>query len=97
MKAAMMEVFSDEIMSIVVTGNVVRIDFGALGHVNAVNAHPVLEFRERVVMPLDGFLRSLGQVDAVIRDLVASGQIKSPSASRGEQMPQTTDMPKRFP
>jgi hypothetical protein len=96
MNPVMTEVFSDEIMSIVVTGNVIRIDFGALGRIGADNSHPALEFRERIVMPLDGFLRSLGHVDTVIRDLVASGQIKPP-ASGETQMRQTADMPKRFP
>ena len=74
------ELFADEIDNISVTGNIVRIDFAALEPVES-GKESALAHRQRVIMPLEGFLRAFGTQEAVVRKLVADGKVtRQPNA-----------------
>lgn len=68
------ELYSDGFANIVVTGTIVRIDLMALAGQDA-QGKPRFEVRRRLVMPLDGFLRSYAMSDDVINKLQKAGVI----------------------
>jgi hypothetical protein len=68
------ELYSDGFANIVVTGTIVRIDLMALVGQDA-EGKPKFEARRRLVMPLDGFLRSYGMADDVVNKLQKAGVI----------------------
>jgi hypothetical protein len=80
------EVFADGIGWIGVHGGVVRIDFFSFATPDAATAHgtatgrtpekePERVVRQRVVMPLDGFIRSLGAMTDLVRKLEEGGML----------------------
>ena len=66
------ELYSDGFANIVVTGSIVRIDLMALAGQDA-QGKPRFEVRRRLVMPLDGFLRSYAMADGVVTKLTKAG------------------------
>lgn len=71
------ELFADGIGDIAVTGSVVRIDFVSLSpNERDAKGNPRAVFRERVIMPLEGFVRMFGAVEQVMHKLVQSGIIE---------------------
>jgi hypothetical protein len=80
------EVFADGIGWIGVHGGVVRIDFFSFAAPDAATAHgmatgrtpekePERVVRQRVVMPLEGFIRSLGAMTDLVRKLEEGGML----------------------
>lgn len=71
------EIFADGIGEIVLSGGMVRMDLVALtGSQRGQDEKPKLEFRQRVVMPPDGFLRSFSAMEDLVRQLVDAGLVK---------------------
>jgi len=68
------ELYSDGFANIVVTGTMVRIDLMALVGQDA-EGKPKFEARRRLVMPLDGFLRSYTMAEDVVGKLQKAGVI----------------------
>ena len=66
------ELYSDGFANIVVTGTIVRIDLMALVGQDA-EGKPRFEARKRLIMPLDGFLRSYAMSDDVVGKLEKAG------------------------
>lgn len=74
------ELFADEISNITVTGNIVRIDFASLEPTEP-GKQDALAHRQRVIMPLEGFLRAFGAQEAVVKKLIADGKVTRQSGS----------------
>ncbi len=71
------EIFADGIGEIVLSGGMVRMDLVALtGSQRDDQKQPQLEFRQRVVMPPDGFLRSFSAMEDLVKQLVKAGLVK---------------------
>ena len=70
------QIFVDQIIDIAVTSGVVRIDMAALSPTErGPDGKPALQFRQRVVMPIDGFLKSEGIIQRMIDVLVTNGVV----------------------
>ncbi|MBF0340407.1 MAG: hypothetical protein HQL95_05515 [Magnetococcales bacterium] len=74
------ETYSDTFGNIVVTGNIVRIELTSLDPTHPDPNNPKLETKARVIMPLDGFLRSYGMCRQVIDKLTESGVLRRTQA-----------------
>ncbi len=71
------EIFADGIGEIVLSGGMVRMDLVALtGSQRDKDEKPQLAFRQRIVMPPDGFLRSFSAMEDLVRQLVDAGLVK---------------------
>jgi hypothetical protein len=76
------ELYADGISEITMTGNVVRIDFVSLSPTERdANNKPKAVFRQRIVMPADGFANSAELMKNVLRGLIESGAVKIQQAS----------------
>ena len=71
------EIFPDGIGEILITGSVVRVDFVSLStSEKGPDGQPKAAFRQRVVMPLEGFIHSLGILEKAKQKLVEDGRIR---------------------
>ncbi len=71
------DVYADGIGEITLTGGMVRIDLVSLSAKNRDDqGRPKLEFRKRVVLPPEGFLRSFSAMEDLVKQLVEAGLIK---------------------
>lgn len=68
------EIFSDGFANIAVTGAIVRIDLMSMVGQDK-DGKPRFEAKERLVMPLDAFLRSYTMADDVINKLMKAGVV----------------------
>jgi hypothetical protein len=85
------DIFADGIGEITLSGGMVRMDFVTLvGSQNDAENKPRLEFRQRVVMPPDGFLRSFSAMENLVKQLMDAGLVK---AREGGEGPVTTNSP----
>jgi hypothetical protein len=85
------EIFADGIGEIVLSGGMVRLDLVALsGSQREASDKPKLEFRQRIVMPPDGFLRSFSAMEDLVRQLVDAGLVK-PRDGAGQNAVRTTE------
>lgn len=72
------EIFADGIGEITLSGGMVRLDLVALvGTQKEQEKPPKLEFRQRIVMPPDGFLRSFSAMENLVKQLIDAGLVKS--------------------
>ena len=73
------QVYSDDIGAISVTGPVVRFDLMVLSPTHATQgdqgAKPELVFQQRVIMPLDAFLRAVSRMQGAVKDMEKRGII----------------------
>jgi hypothetical protein len=75
------EIYADGISEITLTGNVVRIDFVSLSRTERdANNKPKAIFRQRIVMPTDGFANSAVLMNNVLSGLIKSGAVKMQQA-----------------
>ncbi|MEC9094186.1 MAG: hypothetical protein VX438_15865 [Planctomycetota bacterium] len=82
------EVFADGMGEITLSGGMVRIDLVSLSSSKQdEQGKPQLEFRQRIVMPPDGFLRSFSAMEDLVKKLVDAGVVKTRD---GEPQPATT-------
>jgi hypothetical protein len=82
--------FADTIGSITVTGNLVRIDFVSMAAAQPADAKAQRRFEvtERVVLPLDGFLRGMAAQQDIINKMLEAGILKSkPAADAADDKP----------
>ena len=71
------EIFADGIGEITLSGGMVRMDLVTLVGTQQDDANPPkLEFRQRVVMPPDGFLRSFSAMENLVKQLIDAGLVK---------------------
>lgn len=71
------ERFADAIGEIYLTGPLVRMDLVALSTAERDDKNqPKREFRQRIVMPLEGFVRSFALMAQVMQQLEKQGVIK---------------------
>ncbi len=88
------QIFSDGIGTISVIGATVRVDYVALSPTEReANGQPKAVFRQRIVMSVDGFLRSAAKVQEAVQALSKMGaapQVQSwnePAVARPEDVP----------
>ena len=70
------EVFADGMGEISLTGGIVRIDLMSLSSTKNSEGQPLLELRQRIVMPPDGFLRSFNAMEDLMKKLIKAGVVK---------------------
>jgi len=74
---SLQDVYADGIGEITLTGGMVRIDLVSLSAKERdAEGRPRLEFRKRVVLPPEGFLRSFSAMEDLVKQLVDAGLIK---------------------
>ncbi|MEY2632879.1 MAG: hypothetical protein RIR00_1533 [Pseudomonadota bacterium] len=70
-------VFSERIVNLAVTGNLVRLDLAALDQLPTQEGSAgSLEVTHRVTMPIEGFLQSFALQQSLVNKLIADGRIK---------------------
>lgn len=79
----MQTTFSDTILNISITGNLVRIDLGTIAQIQTNDGKQELRAtpNQQVVMPMEGFLRAFSMQEQIIKKLVADGVLKAQPAS----------------
>jgi hypothetical protein len=71
------EIFADGISAVHVTGNIVRIDLFAMQpHLQSKDGKPVFDISRRVIMPLEGYVKSLAVQEQVLQQLIATGKVQ---------------------
>lgn len=68
--------FADRILNIAVTGPVVRLELGTLQIPKTEGENPQLTSSQTLVMPLDGFVGSMGMLEKLMQQLVKDAVIK---------------------
>lgn len=86
------EVFADTVGEITLGGSVVRIDLVSQARApRTADGKPVMEFRQRVVMPLEGFVRTAKAFDQTLAKLREAGIVRAtPEAERTEAVAEPT-------
>lgn len=75
------ELYADQIGEIAVTGSVIRLDLVSLsGTERDENKKPKPVFRQRIIMPVEGFVQSFALMAQVLQQLEKSGVIKKAPA-----------------
>jgi hypothetical protein len=75
------EIYSDGIGEVVITGSVVRLDLLTLSlEERDDKGQPKLVLRKRVVMPIDGFLRSFAVLSQAMQELEKRGVVRKVDA-----------------
>lgn len=67
--------FSDHILNVAVTGNLVRIELGVLQRPANEGEKPQFAHTQTLVMPLDGFVNSFGMLETIMKKLIESGAV----------------------
>ena len=77
-------IYCDEIGQIMVTGAIVRFDLMIQSTTERdTSGKPRLVLQQRVVMPIDAFLRAAGRMQNSIQDMVKKGVIQRTGAKEG--------------
>ena len=93
------EIFADGMAEITLSGGMVRIDLCSLSPSKQdKEGKPQLEFRQRIIMPPDGFLRSFSAMEDLVKKLVDAGVVKtrdgeSQPAPAGNDVPEPPKSP----
>lgn len=72
----MVDMYADGFANIAVTGAVVRIDLAALKTPGGPGQDAQMEVSQRLVMPLDGFLRAFSLTEQVVQKMIADGMVQ---------------------
>ena len=75
------EIFADTITGIAITGSVVRIDFASLAAAEDASKQPKPVFRQRVIMPVEGFVQSFATMARVMQQLEQKGVVRRNDAA----------------
>ncbi len=71
------EIFADRFGDMTVTGTTIRIDLVSQSPtVRDEAGQPVMEFRQRIVLPVEGFLRSQEMMQRMLDLLIRQGLVK---------------------
>lgn len=82
------ELYADAIGEITVSGSVVRVDLVSLSATERdATGKPVPEFRQRVVMSLEGFANSFDVIQKAMNGLTESGAIRRTTSATGPEEP----------
>ncbi|GAB4071349.1 hypothetical protein KHC28_08810 [Ancylobacter sonchi] len=82
------EIFADGFGDISVTGSTIRIDLVSQSPTERdANGQPVPRFRQRVVLPVEGFLRAQEMMQRMLDVLIQQGIVKREPAPAG--LPET--------
>jgi hypothetical protein len=80
------EIYADEISVVHTTGNIVRLDLMTVQpHLKSDNGQPVVEINKRLIMPLDGFVKSFALQEQVMKQLLEAGIVKKTEADAKRQ------------
>lgn len=86
------EIFADAISAVHITGNMIRIDLMSLQpHLKSKDGQPVYDISQRIIMPLEGFVKSFSIQEKAIAQLIASGVLKRTEASPDAEALSETD------
>ena len=84
----MQSLFADAIINITITGPVIRLDFGTAIPVQTPDGKQEVKLNptQQIVMPLEGFIRSFGLQEQIVKKMIADGIIKvqQPAAQAGQ-------------
>ena len=69
------DIFVDAVGGIAVTGTLVRLDLLSLTEPGSKDSQPKFQSNQRLVMPLDGFVRLFGAAESVMKQLVDAGVV----------------------
>jgi hypothetical protein len=72
----MQDYFADMVGNIAITGNLVRIDYMRLAGADSEKKQLKFEPSYRLVMPVEGFLRSLDMMEKIKQKLIDDGVLK---------------------
>ena len=79
------EIYADGVGEITVTGSVVRIDLVSLSVAQKdENGRPKPVVRKRIVMPVDGFLRTYAVIGNVLQKMEQAGLVRRQQAVGGD-------------
>lgn len=92
------EIFSDGIAEISFEHGVFRLNLVSISPTKRdENNKPTLMFRQRIIMPVEGFLRSFASMERVVKKLIEEGHIKRNQPENGqEELQATTQTPPSF-
>lgn len=76
----MQDYFADMVGNVAITGNLVRIDYMRLAGADAEKKQLKFELSHRLVMPVEGFLRSLEMMEKLKQKLIDDGVLKPADA-----------------
>jgi len=97
------EIFADTFNGIAVTGSLIRIDLATLAPDSAggQGSQPRFESRQRLIMPIDGFLRAFALSEDVVKKLMAAGIVTQrgaqPEAAAAPAAPAVEDKKEKKP
>lgn len=76
--------FADTIVNIAIAGNLVRPDLGTVTPVQGKDGNQELRAipTQQMVMPMEGFVRSFGMQEKVVKKLIADGVLKGATGTR---------------
>lgn len=72
----MIDYFADAIGNVAITGSLVRIDYVRLQGADPEKQQLKYEFSHRLVMPIEGFIRSMDMMDKLRQKLIDDGVLK---------------------
>jgi hypothetical protein len=78
------ERYADAVGEISLAGTNVRIDLVSLSREKDEKGQPKPEFRQRIVMPIDGFVQSFALMARVMQQLEKQGVVKRQAAAEGK-------------
>jgi hypothetical protein len=82
------ELYADAIGEITVSGSIVRVDLVSLSATQRdASGKPVPEFRQRVVMSLEGFANSFDVIQKAMNGLAESGAIRRTTTETNDPAP----------
>ena len=88
------EIFADGMGEITLSGGMVRIDLVSLSPTKQdAEGKPQLDFRQRIVMPPDGFLRSFSAMEDLVKKLVDAGVVKTRDQENIQASPPGNEVP----
>jgi hypothetical protein len=78
------EIYVDGISVIHVTGNLIRLDLMTVQpHLKSENGQPVVEINKRLIMPLDGFVKSFALQEQIMKQLLEAGVVQKNEKAEG--------------
>ncbi len=80
------EIFADTVGRIDYTGGVIRAELVSMEPIEGKEDEARMEVRQRVVMPMDGFLHAFGTMGNLVQKLIESGVVVRETAEDGTEM-----------
>ena len=87
------ETFADTVGRIDYTGGVIRAELVSLEPVEGSEDEARMAVRQRIVMPMDGFLHAFGTMGNLVQKLIESGVVVRETVDDGSEQMRPADMP----